>query len=103
MQSFHHFLPKQKKVLYNKIYQSLKKGGLFILGDYIACCDEEEILLQEIYIQKRKKSGIPEDSFVHFDIPFTLEHELAIMQEAGFLKIRQIESMDGATMIVIEK
>ncbi|MBQ3164100.1 MAG: class I SAM-dependent methyltransferase [Lachnospiraceae bacterium] len=102
-ESFHHFLPKQKKVLYDKIYQSLKKGGLFILGDYIACCEEEERLLQEIYFQKRKKSGIPEERFVHFDIPFTLEHELTILQEAGFLNIRQIESMDGATMIVVEK
>ena len=102
-ESFHHFFPKQKKVLYNKIYQSLKKGGLFILGDYIACCEEEERLLQEIYLQKRKKSGIAEDCFVHFDIPCTLEHELTILQAAGFLNIRQIESMDGATMIVVEK
>ncbi|MBQ6888473.1 MAG: class I SAM-dependent methyltransferase [Lachnospiraceae bacterium] len=102
-ESFHHFLPKQKKVLYDKIYQSLKKGGLFILGDYIACCEEEERLLQEIYFQKRKKSGIPEDRFVHFDIPFTLEHELSVMREAGFDKITHVESMDGATIIVVEK
>ena len=102
-ESFHHFLPKQKKVLYDKIYQSLKKGGLFILGDYIACCEEEERLLQEIYFQKRKKSGIPEDRFVHFDIPFTLEHELSVMREAGFVKITHVESMDGVTMIVVEK
>lgn len=102
-ESFHHFFPKQKKVLYDKIYQSLKKGGLFILGDYIACSDEEETLLQEIYFQKRKKSGIPENCFVHFDIPLTLEHELELMHEVGFSKINNIESMDGATIIVVEK
>ena len=102
-ESFHHFLPKQKKVLYDKIHQSLKKGGQFILGDYIACCEEEERLLQEIYFQKRKKSGITEDCFVHFDIPLTLEHELSVMREAGFDKITHLESMDGVTMIVVEK
>lgn len=102
-ESFHHFFPKQKRELYNKIYQSLKKGGLFILGDYIACCEEEERLLQEIYLQKRKKSGIAEGRFVHFDIPCTLEHELAVMREAGFDKIIHMESMDGTTIIVIEK
>lgn len=102
-ESLHHFFPNQKKVLYGKICQSLKKGGQFILGDYIACCDEEEKLLQEIYAQKRKKSDIPEDTFVHFDIPLTLEHELKIMREAGFSVVKQIESMDGVTIMVVEK
>lgn len=102
-ESFHHFFPKRKKVLYDKIYQSLKKSGLFILGDYIACCDEEETLLKETYFQKRKKSDILQDTFVHFDIPLTLENELAVMQEAGFHNITKIESMDGATIIVVEK
>lgn len=102
-ESLHHFFPKQKKALYEKIYLSLKKGGQFILGDYIACCEEEEALLQEIYFQKRQKSGIAEDTFVHFDIPLTLEHELEIMREAGFYNIKQIESIDGATIIVVEK
>lgn len=102
-ESFHHFFPKQKKVLYDKIYQSLKKGGQFILGDYIACCEEEETLLLESYAEKRKRSEIGQDTFVHFDIPLTLEHELTIMQEAGFHMIKQIESLDGATIIVAEK
>lgn len=102
-ESLHHFFPNQKKTLYEKIYQSLKKGGQFILGDYIAGCEEEETLLQETYAKKREKSGISQDTFVHFDIPLTLEHELKIMREAGFSIVKQIESIDGATIMVIEK
>lgn len=83
-ESLHHFLPKRKKKLYQKVYTGLKNGGMFILGDYIACCDEEEELLQSVYLQKRKQSPIPEHCFVHFDIPLTLEHECKILQESGF-------------------
>ena len=54
-------------------------------------------------MEKRQKSDISEDVFVHFDIPLTLEHEWAIMHEAGFGMIKQIESLDGATIIVAEK
>lgn len=102
-ESLHHFFPEKKRVLYSKIYQGLKKGGQFILGDYIACCEEEETLLQEVYFKKREASKILQDTFVHFDIPLTLEHELAVMREAGFQQIKHVESMDGATIIVVEK
>lgn len=102
-ESLHHFMPEKKKLLYTKIYQSLKQRGQFILGDYIACCEEEETLLQKVYFEKRNKAGISEEMFVHFDIPLTLEHELAIMREAGFQEVKMLESINGATIIVVEK
>ena len=74
-ESLHHFLPERKEELYRKIYCSLKQGGIFILGDYIACCNEEEELLRGVHLNKRKQSAIPENCYVHFDIPLTLEHE----------------------------
>lgn len=57
---------------------------MFLLGDYIACCEEEEELLRGVYLQKRKGSAIPEHQFVHFDIPLTLEHESRILGEEDF-------------------
>lgn len=97
-ESLHHFLPERKKELYGKIYRSVKAGGVFILGDYIACCDEEETLLRDVYLSRRKRSAIPEDRFVHFDIPLTMAHETSLLQSAGF-QIEDIMDEDAAVIV----
>ena len=102
-ESLHHFLPDCKKELYHKIYNSLKDGGIFLLGDYIACCDEEEKLLRSEYLKKRKQSAIPDNCYVHFDIPLTLEHEKKLLQEVGFLVEKVLDEPDGATIIMASK
>ena len=102
-ESLHHFLPERKKDLYQKAYNGLKNGGMFILGDYIACCDEEEELLRNVYLKKRKQSAIPEHYFVHFDIPLTLEHESKLLQEAGFIIEKVLHNPDNATIITARK
>lgn len=102
-ESLHHFLPEQKRKLYLKIYQALKKGGSFILADYIACCREEEEILRKEYLERRKKSGIPEEKFIHFDIPLTLEHETEIIEGAGFSHIEVPDSINGVTFICAKK
>lgn len=99
-ESLHHFLPERKQELYQKIYCSLKKCGVFMSGDYIACCDEEEELLRSVYMKKRKGSAIPENCYVHFDIPLTLEHEKELLQNAGFV-IEKV--LDGDAMIIVAR
>lgn len=102
-ESLHHFLPERKQALYSKIYRGLKKGSVFLLGDYIACCPEEEELLRSVYLEKRARFAIPDEQFIHFDIPLTLEHETSLMIHAGF-SIKEInEVSDGATIILAEK
>lgn len=102
-ESLHHFLPERKKELYERICGSLKDGGVFILGDYIACCDEEEALLRGVYLEKRRKFAIPDDCFVHFDIPLTLAHEKELLQDAGFVIEKVWDNPDGATIIIAKK
>ncbi len=102
-ESFHHFLPERKKALYHKIFQALKEGAVFILGDYIACCKEEEALLRKVYFEKRRSAGIPEEVFVHFDIPLTLGHEIELLQEAGFLQVEVVDCIEGATILLAKK
>lgn len=102
-ESFHHFLPERKKQLYHKIYQALKDGAVFILGDYLACCAEEEEILRKVYFEKRRSEGIPEDVFVHFDIPLTLGHEIELLREAGFLQVKVVDCIEGATILLAEK
>ena len=69
-------------------------------GDYIACCDEEEELLRSVYMKKRKGSAIPENCYVHFDIPLTLEHEKELLQNVGFV-IEKV--LDGNATIIVAK
>lgn len=102
-ESLHHFVPEKKQQLYRKIYRGLKSGGVFLLGDYIACCDEEEELLQNVCRSKRERDGVPEGVFVHFDTPLTLEHELELLANAGFDGAEMIECINGATMILLRK
>ena len=97
-ESLHHFLPERKKELYWKVYNGLKHGGAFIFGEYIACCDEEEELLRSVYLKKRKQFSIPDNSFVHFDIPLTLEHEKELLQNVGFVIEK---TLDGDATIII--
>ena len=102
-ESLHHFLPERKKNLYQKIYNGLKNGGMFILGDYIACCDEEEELLLSEYLKRREQFAIPDNRFVHFDIPLTLEHESKLLQNVGFAIEKVMDNPDGATIITAVK
>lgn len=102
-ESLHHFLPEKKSKLYQKIFDALKPGGQFILGDYIACCDEEEELLQGVCLEKRRRAQIPEEVFVHFDIPLTLEHEGALLRKVGFAEVEAVDCIEGATMLIARK
>ena len=102
-ESLHHFLPERKQELYRKIFHSLKAEGVFLLGDYIACCDEEEELLRSVCLEKRKKFAIPDEQFVHFDIPLTLEHESDLLMNAGFVIEKAVDVPDGATIILAGK
>ena len=86
-------------LLYRKICRGLRPGGCLLLGDYIACCEEEETLLRDIYLEKRKRYAVPDDQFIHFDIPMTLEHETAILREAGFQIVEPLDSIAGATIL----
>lgn len=99
-ESLHHFLPERKNELYRRIFCSLKENGVFISGDYIACCDEEEELLRGVYLKKRKQSAVPDNRYVHFDIPLTLEHEKELLQNAGFV-IEKV--LDGDATIIIAR
>ena len=102
-ESLHHFLPERKKELYQKLYNSLKNGGIFILGDYIACCNEEEELLRSVCLKKREQFAVTDNCFVHFDIPLTLEHELELLKNAGFLIEKVLDDPDSATIIIAKK
>lgn len=55
------------------------------------------------YLKRRNQFAIPDNGFVHFDIPLTLEHERELLQNAGFAIEIVLDNPDGATMIAARK
>lgn len=83
-ETLHHFAYEKKGKIYEKLFQTLKKGGYYIECDYVACCQEEEDLCRERLARARAKSALPESVFLHIDTPLTLEHQRELMERAGF-------------------
>lgn len=82
--TLHHFPPETKLGLFRRIFAALRPGGMLLEGDYIAESDEMETYLFQELAQRRARQHVPEGTFVHFDTPLTLAHELSLLSQAGF-------------------
>ena len=102
-ETLHHFTPEKKAALYSRIRRALKPGSMYLQAEYVACCAEEEVLLWQTFARKRLRDGIPDDQFVHFDAPLTLEHELALLRGAGFRQVSAPCCINGACFITAVK
>ena len=100
--SLHHFPAEQKEALYRKLHGALKEGGFFVLTDYVA----ESAELEEEYFrnlaQMKQEQGLPADVFFHYDTPLTAEHEVQVLQRAGFSEV-QIMKEWGTTVTLLAK
>ncbi len=83
-ETLHHFPPETKLGLFRRIFAALRPGGMLLEGDYIAESDEMETYLFQELAQRRARQHVPEGTFVHFDTPLTLAHELSLLSQAGF-------------------
>lgn len=98
-ETLHHFPFEKKQGLYEKLLRALRPGGYYVECDYVACCPEEEALCQARMDRKRRESGIPESRFIHIDTPLTLEHQIQLLQNAGFCDVRVLYE-NGGTVIL---
>ena len=102
VESLHHFTAEKKVGLFAKICRALKPGGIYIECDYIASIPEiEELAFNEC--RRRERDNIPDDRYIHFDTPITLEHELNAMLKGGFKKAELICNLEGTPIIIAEK
>jgi len=99
VESLHHYTFEEKRALYKKLRDSLKPCGYFILTDYFSSSDEEETFHMNELLRLKKEQGIEDDTFYHYDIPLTVEHETQCLKEAGFSTV-EIMSRWGATCTV---
>ena len=96
VESLHHFTKNEKTSLYRKVYGSLKSGGYFILTDYFALSDQEELRSRNELERLKLQQGITDDEFYHYDTPLTVEHEMQALQDAGFPTVEILKCW-GAT------
>ncbi len=90
VETLHHFTAEKKTGLFSKIFNSLKSGGVYLECDYIAETPEIEELTFSECKRRRIRDGIPDDVYVHFDTPLTLEHEMDALKKAGFSLVENI-------------
>ena len=96
VESLHHFTANEKKPLYTKLRNALKQNGYFILTDYFAKDDNEELFFRNEYLRLKKEQNLSDNEFYHYDTPLTVAHEREALLEAGFTSVEVLESW-GAT------
>ena len=89
-ETLHHYTAEEKIPLFSKICRCLKPGGFYLECDYIATSREIEDLVFAESARRRRRDGIPDGTFVHFDTPLTLEHETDAMHRAGFSHVELV-------------
>ena len=98
-ETMHHFTKEKKIGLYNKIYNSLKAGGVYIECDYMLETQEEEDKLFAENEKIRKENNIKTDEFFHFDTPLTISNQIDALKKAGFKQVELI-FQSGFTVIL---
>lgn len=103
VESLHHFTAEKKAALYTKLYNALKKGGIFILTDYFAESEE----LEKEYFRNletlKQEQGIADDAFYHYDTPLLVEHEMELLRKAGFPEVELLQKWGESTYTVRAK
>lgn len=98
--TLHHFLEKDKLMLYKKIYSSLKKNGMFINSDYIV--DDPNFELERFEQLQQIQANYSGELF-HFDIPFTEERERNVILNSGFSSIDKVYENKKTKILINRK
>lgn len=103
VESLHHFTKQEKLPLYKKLYDALKENGYFILTDYFASSETEELAFRKNLESLKKEQGISDNGFYHYDTPLTVDHEREALSEAGFSRIEILGNWGNTYTLKAEK
>lgn len=102
VQTMHHFRDEEKLKLYRRILGAMKPGGLYVETDYVAQdVEEEREMLAQADRLLAENGG--QKALFHIDIPFTVEHQLMLLREAGFGHVRLFWKKDSAAIMTARK
>ena len=97
VESLHHFTKEQKTGLYRRLRDALTSDGYFILTDYFAPTEADEVFYASELARLKAEQGITDGEFYHYDTPLTVEHEMEALLSGGFAKV-EILGRWGATV-----
>ena len=103
----HHLNPQEKKDLFKKIYNSLKKEGVFVIGDIIKFDTNKKTKERENEWKGFLKSNFSDKEarywFANYeeeDLPDSTKNQLKWLKEAGFERARSLwEYMNYAVFL----
>lgn len=95
--ALHHYTYEQKRLVYRKVFDALKKGGVYIEADYTVL----DMRLEQKYLAEYEKAlkGADTGKPYHIDIPFTYATQERLLAEAGFEDIKPVLLMKNASVI----
>ena len=103
VESLHHFTQAEKTALYLNLFRALKDGGYFVLTDYFAASEKEEMTFrQELEALKRLEKA-PSGELYHYDTPLTVGHETEALRAAGFRRVEQLGQWGGTATLKASK
>jgi tRNA (cmo5U34)-methyltransferase len=82
--TLHHILAEEKLKLYVSIKKGLKDNGCLLISDWFAHNLQEEQSLRTNYLELRNSGTIDKDEIYHIDLTLTIEHEVDLLETAGF-------------------
>lgn len=103
VESLHHFPAEMKAALYGKLYAALKDGGYFVLTDYFAESEDmEKEYFRDLETLKREQ-GLSDGAFYHYDTPLLIDHEMALLRQAGFRDVNKMQQWGESTFTVLAR
>lgn len=102
VESLHHFTKEEKTSLYKNVYKTLRDDGCFVLTDYFAKTEQDELFFRAELQRLKNENGINDSDFYHYDTPLTVEHELEALRDGGFKEIQVLKNW-GATYTIKAK
>lgn len=100
--SLHYFNPFEKLVIYQRLHNSLKPGGIFIIGDYIAKTFQKEYSYRKERLRLKTENKM-ETSMNNFKTPLTIKTETGLLNRVGFTKIMVFRQWENRAIIIAEK
>jgi len=98
-QTLHHFEYEEKVKLYKKLLNALIPNGQYFECDYMVFTQKEEDF--HFYENRRLRSeqGIKGGEFYHYDIPYTIDNQIMMLQKAGFKNAKEEWKEKNAVII----